>query len=92
MKNLAPQSLRIAFGFVLMATIVSLCYGLQYKIGADQVFSYYLGFSAVFAVVLAFSTYSLFLRNTAPLRLREFHGWCGFILMLASFTLTLFFK
>jgi hypothetical protein len=92
MKIPAPQPLRIAFAIVLLATTISLCYGLQYRIAAGQVFIYYLAFSAVFAIILAFLTYNLFRGTSAPLRLGEVHGWCGFILMLASFTLTLFFN
>ena len=92
MKNLATPSLCIAFASVLMATAISLCYGLQYRIGAGQVFSYYLGFSAVFALILAFATYNLVRGNGAPIRLRAIHGWCGFIMMLALFTLTLYFN
>jgi len=91
-KNLASPSLWIAFAMVLLATTISLCYGLQYRIGPGHVFSYYLGFSAVFAFILAFATYNLVRGNGAPIRLRQSHGWCGLILMLALFTLTLYFN
>ena len=89
---MAPPSLRIAFALVLLTATISLCYGLQYRIGPGQVFSYYLGFSAVFAVILAFATYSLLRLASAPVRLGAIHGWCGFALMSASFTLTLYFQ
>jgi len=92
MKILAPQLLRMAFAVVLLAMTISLCYGLQFRIAKGQVFIYYLSFSAVFAVILAFLTYDLFRWDGAPVHLRNIHGWCGFVMMLASFTLTLYFN
>jgi hypothetical protein len=92
LNTLAPKSLRIAFSVILMAIAMSLCYGFQYRINAGQAFSYYFSFSAIFIIILTFLTYNLFGSNETANRFGVFHGWCGLALMIASFTLTLFFN
>src|SRR5512136_2357197 len=92
MKNLVSQPLRIALALALMAVTISLCYGFQYRISRGQVFSYYLAFSVVFGIILAFATYGLVRRESASPPLGAIHGWCGFLLSLLCFTLTLFFR
>jgi hypothetical protein len=86
-----PKALRIAFSVVLMAITISLCYGFQYRVNAGAAFSYYLSFSAIFIAILGFLSYNLFGSSKRADRLDVVHGSCGLALMIASFTLTLFF-
>ena len=92
LNAVASRPVRIVYVLVLMAIIVSLCYGFQYRANVGQYFFYYVGFSAIFVILLAFATFELLRSNGVTTRLSALHGWCGLIAMIAPFTLTLFFQ
>jgi hypothetical protein len=76
----------------MMAIVLSVCYGFQYRIDAQEAFSYFLSFSGIFVLFLGFVTYNLFAGGQEALRLGTPNEWTGFLMMAASFTLTLFFQ